>query len=458
MGGPWGSVAASKGGALSGAVRRSSRIVGLFLIVGLMAGCAGRPGADTLTPTTATAPGVKEETILVASTRARDPRQGTFFNGQRAPLSFAKVDMTVPPSHQAGEIEWPKTPPGNPATDMVVRDSAYLNGQKQFVADLNAELAKRPKGQRRVFIFVHGYNTEFSEALYRQAQLMADSDSEAVPVLFTWASAANTVEYVYDNNSATIARDALLETLHLVLNSNADQVSLLAHSMGNWVTMEALRQYKLVGKPAPIGKLGDLTLADPDIDIDVFKEQMRTIGKPRKPFFIMISHDDKALATSSFLAGGKSRLGDYGNDAELEELGAVVVDMTNIKALDSFNHGKFAQLAGLAPELRASIAARSAGYKPTVANVAAAQVDTAQVDAAQVGSGTVGTASPGTASLGTANPAPAPITADGLKIFGLDRLLTQDQAAPEPAATEQAAPAAPQAQAAAQPATVAAAN
>ena len=88
--------------------------------------------------------------------------------------------------------------------------------------------------------------------------------------------------------------------------------------MGNWVTVEALRQIKISANKLPrIEKLGAVVLAAPDIDIDVFKAQMRRFGKPRKPFFIIVSRDDKALRFSDFIAGGKERLGSYTNDAEL---------------------------------------------------------------------------------------------------------------------------------------------
>ena len=65
-----------------------------------------------------------------------------------------------------------------------------------------------------------------------------------------------------------------------------------------------------------------------------------------------MSHDDKALRFSDFIAGGKERLGSYTNDAELTALGAVVIDLTDVKANDPSNHAKFAQLAEIAPEMR----------------------------------------------------------------------------------------------------------
>lgn len=330
-------------------------------VAAMLAGCSSRPGVDALTPTAATAPGAREHVILVASTRERDARPGIFFNGERSTaLSFAKVDLSVPPAHKAGEIEWPKQGAGDPATDMVVREAVYRDTEQQFLADMKDELARRPKGQRKVFLFVHGYNTMFSEALYRLAQMADDADAPAVPVLFTWASRAQTEGYVYDNNSATAARDRLEETIRLSFASGAEEVNILAHSMGNWVTVEALRQIRMSGKPVPLNRVGNIILAAPDIDVDVFKSQLKRFGKLEKPFVVIVSRDDKALGFSDFLAGKKARLGEYSNDQELVELGAVVVDMTDVKALDSFNHGKFAQLAEIAPQVRGAVAAASA--------------------------------------------------------------------------------------------------
>lgn len=321
------------------------------------AGCGARPETGFLAPIAATEAGAVAHTILVATTRKRDDRPGTFFGGERAsPLDFAKVEVSVPARHKPGEIEWASTAPGDAKTDFVVRQAGYLAGEKEFVRSLNARLATRPRGSRKVLLFIHGYNTMFAEALYRFAQVVHDAKSPAVPVLFTWASRGELTQYVYDTNSATTARDDLERTIRLIFASDAEQVNILAHSMGNWVTVEALRQIKISGGLPQIGKLGNLVLAAPDIDVDVFKSQMRRFGKPRKPFYIVLSKDDKALSASRFIAGGQERLGADGNTAELAELGAVVIDLSDVAATDSSNHGKFAQLAEIAPQLERALA------------------------------------------------------------------------------------------------------
>ncbi|MGO4736026.1 alpha/beta hydrolase [Bosea sp. 2KB_26] len=350
------SIRRSRRGCLLSSRMRWTAIAGAIIAAALAGACASRPETGFLAPVAVADAGSTSHTILVATTRQRDDRPGTLFNGERAmPLDFAKIEVSVPPTHTPGEIEWASTAPGDPRTNFVVRQAGYLDGEQAFVRSLNAQLALRPRGSRNVVLFIHGYNTMFAEGLYRFAQVVHDSQAPAVPVLFTWASRGALTQYVYDSNSATAARDNLERTIRLLLASNAEKVSILAHSMGNWVTVEALRQIKISGELSGAGKIGMVILAAPDIDIDVFKTQMRRFGKPKRPFFIVLSKDDKALGASSFIAGGQGRVGDAQNAEELAELGAVVVDMTEVKANDSSNHGKFAQLAEIAPQLKSTL-------------------------------------------------------------------------------------------------------
>ncbi len=89
-----------------------------------------------------------------------------------------------------------------------------------------------------------------------------------------------------------------------------------------------MRQIKMQGGLKHPEKIGLVLLAAPDIDIDVFKSDLRAYGKLRKPYYIVLSKDDKALALSKFLAGGRARVGDDGNVQDLAKLGAVVIDLT----------------------------------------------------------------------------------------------------------------------------------
>src|SRR5690606_28243896 len=103
------------------------------------------------------------------------------------------------------------------------------------------------KGER-VLVFVHGYNTGFDDGVYRATQIAHDTRYPGTPILCSWASGARTRDYVYDKDSSTAARDDLEMTLVALSKSPPIKtIDISAHSMGNWVTMEALRQLAIAG-------------------------------------------------------------------------------------------------------------------------------------------------------------------------------------------------------------------
>lgn len=314
-------------------------VLALFL-----AGCAGQQTHELIANPILEAPAsaiAGRHDIFVATTRAKADDYRLVFSGQRSPdISFAKVDMSVPGIHRPGSIELRKrNQPADPAKYFLANEVSAYKGAKPFANDLKADIAKRGG---RALIFVHGYRTQFDSAVYRLTQIAHDSGYAGTPILFSWASGGRTVDYVYDTNSATAARDALEETLRLVAASGAKRIDIIAHSMGNWVTMEALRQLAITNDQDLNGKLGDVVLASPDIDVDVFKSQMHRYGIPKKPFYLFLSSDDRALELSSIIAGNRPRLGGYKDAAEIAKLGVTVVDLSNVEAGDSLNHTKFA--------------------------------------------------------------------------------------------------------------------
>ncbi len=279
--------------------------------------------------------------IFVATTRSPAAQASVVFGSERASgVNFARVDMTVPKGHQTGRIERAKDGmPGNPATDFTAHNVALFPTQDAFARAVGIDIAEH---ENRVLVFVHGYNTGFDDGVYRMTQLVNDTKYPGTPVLFSWASAARTANYVYDNNSTTAARDDLEATLRLLARSNARSIDIIAHSMGNWLTMETLRQLAISGDRDLGGKLGYVVLASPDIDVDVFKKQMARYGVPDRPFAVLLSDDDKALKFSSLIAGRQARVGDYSNAAELASLGVTVVDLSQTESGDRLNHAKFA--------------------------------------------------------------------------------------------------------------------
>jgi esterase/lipase superfamily enzyme len=310
-----------------------------------LAGCAGQQTRDLLAQKVVAAPAsaiAGRHEIFVATTRHKSDKAAEVFDGRRSPhTSYAKVDITVPAIHKTGAIERRKArQPADPAKFFVAEAVTAYGGEDAFGVALRKDIASH---EGRALVFIHGYNTAFDGAVYRMTQIVHDAGYKGTPVLFTWASGGSTVDYVYDSNSASAARDALEATLRLVAKSGAKRVDIIAHSMGNWVTVEALRQLAISGDRTLGGKLGDVVLASPDIDVDVFKAQMARYGVPEKPFILFLSSDDRALQISSLIAGRRPRLGDYSNAEEIAKLGVVAVDLSKVQTEDRLNHTKFAE-------------------------------------------------------------------------------------------------------------------
>lgn len=318
--------------------------------------------------------GLTEQTVYVATSRKATDETGLLFTGERSDeLGLARVTVTIPPDHQTGKIERSRKVPADPRKDFTIIDPVVFAGSKPFTSDLRSELRHKPPRNRDVLVFVHGFNTTLTDAVLRTAQFAHDSGFTGIPVVFSWASRGKTFDYVYDLNSALVARDKLIETSQIVLQANPAGLDLVAHSMGNFLTMEAVRQAALLGQLNASRKMRHVILASPDIDVNVFETQLGRIPRSQRNVYVFISANDKALGISKFLAGGVARVGDA-DPEKLADLGVTVVDLSQVKDTSSIHHTKFAevpevvQLIGLHLESGGNLET-SSGEQNVAANV-----------------------------------------------------------------------------------------
>ncbi|TFE99338.1 esterase [Shinella sumterensis] len=315
----------------------------------VLAGCAGRP-EGVLVPSGKVVPGVSTVDLLVATTRAPSSQPGVLFSGERgSELAVSDIVVSIPPDdkRKVGQVQWPKKLPADPMKDFSTVSVKPIDGAKAANGWLGRNLPK----SRRVLIFVHGFNNRYEDAVYRFAQIVHDSKTDAAPVIFTWPSRASIFDYSYDKESTNYSRDALEELLRAAVNTpQVGEITIMAHSMGTWLAVETLRQMAIRDGRVP-KKIQQVILASPDLDVDVFGQQMRAIGKDKKDrpnFTLFVSRDDRALTLSRRISGNIDRLGQI-NPAEepyrtmLEKQGITVLDLTALKSGDRLNHGKFAE-------------------------------------------------------------------------------------------------------------------
>ena len=319
-----------------------SRILELPLIlavISLLAACATTP-PGVLLPVSATVASASRVDMLVATTRDRT-NGAELFSGARGP--------------------GPRQVPGNPATDFVTLKAEVIN-RPQAITWFQRTLRTVPR--RQVLVFIHGFNNRFDDAVFRFAQIVHDSNARVVPVLFTWPSRGSVLAYGYDRESTAYSRNALENVLKAFARDPAvGEISILAHSMGNSLALETLRQMAIRdGRVAP--KIRNVLLAAPDVDVDLAREAIVDMGpKSNRPSFtLFVSQDDRALAVSRRVWGSEARLGAINPDQEpyrtqLEQASVRVLDLTKLKAGDLSHHGKFAE----SPEIVQLIGKRLTG-------------------------------------------------------------------------------------------------
>ena len=276
-------------------------------------------------------PGASVQSIFVTSARPPSPTPPELRQDRNEAPRYLRYAVSVPPSHRSGQIEWPDGPV-NPVTDFAVTDVTEFETR----SDLLRALKQKPGDE--VTLFVHGYNTTSSEALYRLAQIGFDFEIDTPLLLFSWPSAGRLTGYVYDRGSVLFSRDPLANLLTNVTRSTGKEVILLAHSMGAHLTMEVLRQLAITGREDVLDGLDVVVLLAPDIDPDVFRVQANAIGSLPDPFVVMTNRNDRALSLSPFLNFGRQKVGDLSRAKDVAGLDVTLFDFTALADGSSHDH------------------------------------------------------------------------------------------------------------------------
>ena len=292
-------------------------------------------------------PGTAQVDMLIATTRAPSSDPGEQYSGERgSAMDLNALSISIPPegARTVGEVQWPKKLPPDPARDFATLSVTPVVGTEEAASWFRRNRTK----SGRLLVFVHGFNSRYEHAVYRFAQIVHDSHTGAAPLLFTWPSRGSVFAYAYDKESTNYSRTALEAVLSTAVKDDAvREITVLAHSMGTWLTIEALRQMAIREGSIP-AKISNVILAAPDLDIDVFRQQLADMGPVRPKFTIFVSRDDRALTISRRISGDVDRLGqvdisDPATQQLLEREKVTALDLTALQGGDRLNHLKFAE-------------------------------------------------------------------------------------------------------------------
>jgi esterase/lipase superfamily enzyme len=264
------------------------------------------------------------------------------FGSKRSKLKYGVVEVSIPHDHRIGEIEspsiWKFEFSEVPSKHVMLHEITLLDKQIFF-----NKLAKDIQSSKKksTFLFVHGYNTSFSEAAKRTAQISYDLKFDGKAVFFSWPSQASTFRYGKDEENIEWSQSNIKRFLEDYLSkSKAEEIYLVAHSMGNRGLTRAIVDV-MEDQPELRSKIKEIILAAPDIDADVFKNDIapNMVSKTKKPITLYVSSDDLALKASKLLHGN-ARAGDAGEKMVILN-GIETIDATGIDT-SFLSHSYFA--------------------------------------------------------------------------------------------------------------------
>ena len=161
----------------------------------------------------------------------------------RGEFVLGTCSVSIPKDHQVGRLEAPSIlrfefrP--NPDRHVVLLDVRSQDAD-EFYRDLRACVGRSPR--KEAFVFVHGYNVAFDDAVRRTAQIAYDLKFEGAPIFYSWPSQGQACRVHRRRDERRMDRAAPEAIPHrLAEQSGAEQVHLIAHSMGNRALTTALR-------------------------------------------------------------------------------------------------------------------------------------------------------------------------------------------------------------------------
>ena len=280
---------------------------------------------------------------------AKDPAE--VYGGDRGDLTFGVATVSIPRDHRLGALETPSIWRLEWCDDpdkYVVLTSVDEVDKAKFFEDVSDRVKK--SAGRSAFIFVHGYNVAFVDAARRTAQMTYDLGFDGAPVLYSWPSQASYASYKVDETNAEWSRLDLKNFLKdFAAQSGADNIYLIAHSMGTRVLTGALKELVLEDSSMR-DKFDEIILAAPDIDADTFKRDIAPkILAGEAGTTLYASSDDYALMASKTFAG-YPRAGDTAGGVTIAP-GVDTIDASRIST-DFVGHSYYADSDSVLGDLR----------------------------------------------------------------------------------------------------------
>jgi esterase/lipase superfamily enzyme len=213
--------------------------------------------------------------------------------------------------------------------------------------------------QHQVLVYVHGFNTDFDDAIKVSAKIAHNIKYNGPIVLFSWPAYPSISPYGYmlQSDAAEHSGSRFEEFLgSLMARPEINQVDLIAHSLGSHLLISVLHHAEADTEQMP--KLGEIVFAAPDYDRTRFRDKIRDfLASYRKAnnghsarMTLYASSKDHALYLS-WNIHGYDRAGDTTNGI-VTLVGLDSIDATQVATADDvFGHNYYTKSPGVIADM-----------------------------------------------------------------------------------------------------------
>jgi esterase/lipase superfamily enzyme len=302
-------------------------------------------------------PGYISYSILYGTNRkyVREDNKIEYQNSRDNKLHLGACEISIPRSHIMGYLERPTWFDRLFFDESPVKHFTLLNteifDQVKFTNILTERIGK--SDQNDILLFIHGFNVDFKDAMLRTAQLGYDLNFKGGVTAFSWPSDGSIGGYIADTDTAKLSSNYLCDFIKILLRPlGVKKLHIIAHSMGNVVLTNALIQLKNEGL-FPNTIINQIILAAPDIDKDIFINQIMPDINRNFGLTLYASNKDKALIASKKIRKGYTRLGEGGDNIVIVD-GLDSVDASRVDT-SLLGHGYFADTQPLLNDIHMTL-------------------------------------------------------------------------------------------------------
>lgn len=216
-------------------------------------------------------------------------------------VSFGKCSVWIPKTHRRGEQKSPWYMPHRLHLDDALR-IVDIELTDNLVKSISK--SQNQANQKNHLLFIHGFNSSFTEAITRAAQIGFDLGIDGATIAFSWPS-RKLIPFVsrYVGDGETIsASQNVMATLAKEIAGLEGTLHIIAHSMGNRALTQSWRNMFDTIHESPTLNVGQVVFAAPDVYQQAFLNDTKDIHAFCQRATLYANRRDYALGLSRLLS------------------------------------------------------------------------------------------------------------------------------------------------------------